>query len=310
MKAKNVLLFCLALAAALPVYIWAGTQLRALRTAEKTWLRMPNLPFSADFYRVAAGEFAGLSADFLYLDIAAALGGRNTKLMTSGEWEQVRKAFEVVTGLDVYFEPTFRAIQAYMTWDAKDIHDAVALLEPVSEKRVWDWNPPFFIAFDHYFFLRDNGEASRWFLQAAQREKAPPLLATLGARLAAESGNAAYGLDFLRRMMQTATTDEERETYEQRITALEGVVILEDAVARYRADYGRNPPALWALMLHGYIEAMPHNPYHPTFFYLNGIVRFDPFPTKGTLAEGRTYSDEEMNRPSLFLNKNRTPSRR
>ena len=112
MKAKNVFLFLVLLLVALPVYIWAGTQLRANRSPEKAGFRLRDLPLPVNFYRVAAGEFSGLSADFLYLDIAAALGGRGSKTLRDVDWDRIQKAFEVATGLDVYFEPTFRAIQA------------------------------------------------------------------------------------------------------------------------------------------------------------------------------------------------------
>ena len=300
MKAKNVFLFLVLLLVALPVYIWAGTQLRANRSPEKAGFRLRDLPLPVNFYRVAAGEFSGLSADFLYLNIAAALGGRGPKTMRDADWDRIQKAFEVATGLDVYFEPTFRAIQAFLTWDAKRPEAAIALLKPVSEQRSWHWLPTFFIGFDYYFFLKDNAEASRYFQQAAERPEGPSLLATLAARLAAETGNAAAGIDFLQRMMATAEDEEERETYRKRIEALEGVQILQNAVALYRRTYGVNPPFLEALLIVGYVTRMPKNPYHPTYFYLNGVVRFDPFPTKG-VYEGTTYEREEAPRPSPLL---------
>lgn len=285
MKANRILATALALALALPVYVWTSLQLRGLRAPAKLSLNVREFPFPVNFYRVAAGEFAGLSADFMYLDIAALFGGRDSNTLSESDWDKVEKAFAVATGLDTFFEPTFRAVQAYLPWSAARYHEAIDLLEPVHEKRSWHWLPTFFIAFDYYFFLKDNGEASRYFLQAAQREQAPGLLATMGSRLAAESGNAAMGINFLRRMMETAKNESERETYRTRIEALQGVVILEDAVKRYRADFGRNPPDLLMLQLHGYVRQMPRNPYHPNYFYLDGVVRFDPFPTRGVASE-------------------------
>ena len=278
MKAKRFWLCLLALAVVLTAYIGTGLYLREQRKPERAGFKLRDFPFPVDFYRVAAGEFSGLSADFLYLDLAATLGGRATSsTWGKAEWDRVQKGFEVAVGLDPYFEPTFRAIQAFLPMDAKRPREAIALLEEVSAQRFWHWTPTFFIAFDYYFHLRENSTASRYFLEAAQRKDAPSLLATLGARLAVESGNAAMGIDFLRRMMETSKHEDEREIYRQRIAALEGVVVLEQAVARYRADFGRNPPDLWALTLHGYLVKLPKNPYYPQYFYLDGMVNFDPF---------------------------------
>ena len=287
MKAKQVFVYLIVLALALPGYIRSAGRLREFRGLRGGGVTMRSLPFPINFYKVAAGEFSGLSADFLYLDIASALGGRDEAARYGdADWDRIEKGFAVAVGLDPYFEPTFRGIQAFLAWNAERPRSAIALLEEVSAKRSWHWLPPFFIAFDHYFFLRDNAEASRYFLQAAEREHAPRLLATLGARLAAETGNARLGIAFLRRMMKTAENDEERATYRKRIEALEGVMLLEEAVERYREDFGCNPPALWALILHRYVSAMPKNPYgYPTYYYRDGVVRFDPFPTQGVAAQ-------------------------
>lgn len=304
MQAKKFLAYLLVLAVAAPVYIGTGLYLREQRKPETAAGKLRDFPFPVEFYKVAAGEFSGLSADFLYLDIASALGGRNAKSLNSGEWDKIQKAFAVANGLDPYFEPVFRTVQAYMTWSAERYEEAIELLEPANEKRTWDWQPAFYIGFDHYFFLKDNAEGSRYFLEAAQRENAPTMLATLGSRLAAESGNAALGIDFLQRMMATAQNDDERKTYQERIEALQGVVALEAAVARYRAELGRNPPDLWALMLHGYIQKMPYNPYYPQYFYRDGVVRFDPFPTRSAAAKYPGKARKKRPEPPPLLKKN------
>lgn len=296
MNAKKFFVCLLIPALALSVYAWSNIQLRELRKAGNVGVNVRDFPFPVNFYKVAAGEFSGLSADFLYLDIAAVFGGRDSNTLSSEEWDRMQKAFAVGTGLDPWFEPTFRAIQAYLPWSAERYEETIDLLEPVHDKRTWHWLPTFFIGFDHYFFLWNNAEASRWFLLAAQRENASPLLATLGARLAAESGNAAMGIDFLQRMMATAQEESIKKKYRQRITALEGQLILERAVARFRADFGKNPPELLMLVLHGYIPNMPYNPYYANYFYQDGVVRFDPFPTKGIEADRNKRAKREQRR--------------
>ncbi len=160
MKTKQTLTFVVVLLLLLPGYIVAVNMLHQERTPEQQERDIRNFPFHQDFYYVAAGEFAGLIADFLYLDVAATLGGRRAALLDEDEWDKIEKIFTIAVHLDPYFEPTFRAIQAYLTWSAKRPLRAIALLEKVNEKRTWHWMPPFYIGFNHYFFLKDNWKAS------------------------------------------------------------------------------------------------------------------------------------------------------
>ncbi len=306
MQVKSALVFALTLILSLTAYVWANRQLRDLRSPARAGVAMRSLPLPVGFYQVAAGEFSGLSADFLYLDIAASLGGRADALSTQ-EWDRVQKAFAVATALDVYFEPTFRAIQAYLPWTANRPQEAIALLEPVHAKRNWHWMPTFFIGFDYYFFLKDNAAASRYFQQAAERPAGPALLATLAARLEAEAGNAAAGIDFLQRMMATTDKESEKKMYQKRIAALEGVLVLEKAMARYRSEFGKNPPMLETLLLTGHLAVMPANPYYDTYFYKDGVVRFDPFPSKGAHVRKNEGQGKESQPPPLQQDTTNTP---
>ncbi len=303
MKRKQPIIYIVVFVILLPGYIVAVNMLQQDRTPEQQKLHFRNLPFHEDVYYVTAGEFAGLIADFLYLDIAATLGGRRADLLDEDEWNKVEKIFTTAVRLDPYFEPTFRAIQAYLPWSAKRPLRAITLLEKVSEKRTWHWMPPFYIGFNHYFFLKDNTEASHNFLEAAERENAPPMLATLGARLAAASGNATIGINFLQRLMATTENPQEKRIFKQRIEALQGVDVLEKAIAKYRRDYGVNPPFLLALIITGYLDSLPKNPYHPTYFYKDGVIRFDPFPTPEDTAAQKGYDNKAGRKPPLLLNK-------
>lgn len=300
MKTKHVFVFLTTLVLVVPVYIFAVQLLQQRRTVEKKALTLRALPFPVDFYYIAAGEFAGLTSDFLYLDMAATLGGRESAALREDEWDRVEKAFATTVRLDPYFEPTFRAIQAYLPWGAKRPIQANALLEQVSEKRSWHWMPPFFIGFNHYFFLKDNAQASQFFIEAAGREHAPPILATLGARLAAESGNAVIGINLLQRLMAATENEHEKILFKRRIAALQGVNILENALAHYRRDYGENPPFLLALIVGGYLRSLPVNPYHSVFFYKDGVVRFDPFPDKGGEVTSDRGTQESWSVPLLL----------
>ena len=280
MKVKKSLVLWLVFFSLIATHTVLFTQLQANRDTGKQSLHIRALPLPPSFYTVLTGEFQGLAADFLYLDIAATLGGREKPNLSTTEWDGLEKMFAVAVTLDPHFTPTFRAVQAYLPWLAKRPEAANRLLTIVSESRNWDWQPPFFIGFNHYFFLNDNKAASIALMDAAKREQAPTALATFGARLAAESGAEDAGIELLTRLLQTKESEFEKKPLQDRIEALRGVKQLKELVARYKAEQGVNPPNLHDLIFLGYVKDLPVNPYYDSYFYQDGVVRFDPFPQK------------------------------
>lgn len=234
------------------------------------------LPLPPSINSILAGEFQGITADFLYLDIAATLGGRKSIKYTNEDWDAIEKMFATAIRLDPYFMPTFRSIQAYLPWNER-AESANKLLMEVYNKRDWDWLPAFFIGFNNYFFLNEMKEASDYFFFAAEFENAPPMLATLGARLAAESGEDEIGIEFLKRLLKTKEAENERKMLEDRIIALRGQKEIKELIARYKADHGVNPPSLHDLVFLKYTNQLPNNPYYGNFFYQGGKVSFSPF---------------------------------
>lgn len=280
MKKKNVLVFLTFFSLLLISHCFLFFQLSQYRTIENRRTTIRVLPLPPSINSILAGEFQGLTADFLYLDIAATLGGREGDNLTDTQWNEVEKMFATAIRLDPYFAPTFRAVQAYLPWLAKRPEHAIQLLMEVDKKRYWDWLPAFFIGFDYYFFLNEFKPASKFFFAAAKHDNAPSLLATLGARLAAETGDDEIGIDFLTRLLETTDNENEKKLFQDRITALQGQKELKTLIARYKTDHNAYPPNLHVLVFLRYTKNLPINPYFHTFFYQDGKVSFFPFSTK------------------------------
>lgn len=224
-----------------------------------------------------AGEFEGLFADFILLQIGAFLGSNQS--ISEEQWERIALGFEQVLTLDPYFQQAYLQAQGCLTWEGGMPRTTIALLDIVRANRTWDWRPGYYMAFDYYYFLEDYENASKIFLETGQMEGAPILLTMLGSRFAIKEQRAEASLRGLVSILEdpaTELSDNDKKELTHRIEALKGVITLERALAGYHKDHGDYPVALENLVTAGYIPAIPDNPYGDYEYDADeGAVYFD-----------------------------------
>ena len=253
-------------------YLLSTMWLKNERIVVQTYQRAEALMVSPVLLEIVAGEFKGLLADYLLLKASAFLGSRYQT--TEDDYDAVQALLNQSLTLDPYFYQTCYYVQAFLAWQGKRIDEAIELLK-ISEKfRYWDWTPGFYIGFDYFYFLKDNRTASEYLLKTSKKQDAPPILATLGARLAQKSGNTMTAIAFLKSMLPTVEDDTTHRQVELRIEALEGVVILEKGISEFQARFGELPKNLEALISSGILKQLPVNPYNKPFTYEDGIIGF------------------------------------
>ncbi len=226
--------------------------------------------------KLLAGEFSGLSADFLLLQIGSFIGSNTT--ISDDQWKIIQRGYEQAFELDPYFQQTYIQAQAFLAWDAKMPEAAIDILDRFAEKRPWDWRPGYYAGFDHYYFLDDYQTASDVFLKTSQIKHAPLIIALLGSRFAAREKRAQASIQILELMLEDMElNDTDRKEINNRIQALKGVEILQAAVEKYKLVFFTFPSALDDLVTHHILERLPENPYSKEFSYHpeNGDVFFD-----------------------------------
>ncbi len=233
-------------------------------------------PLPPGLIKIFAGEFRGLMSDYLLLEIGSHIGSNQE--LSDNEWEKAALAFAQIFQLDPYFQQTYVYVQGILPWDANMPEEAISFLDISKKHRPWDWRPDYYMGFDYYYFLKDYSRASEAFLDAAKIKNAPALLAVLGGRFALKSGKARTAIILLQSMLEDPELDEyTARDISERITALKGAALLEDAIKKYRRLYNAFPPCLEALIDKGLIGQLPENPYSESFFYKpeEGCVFFD-----------------------------------
>ena len=243
------------------------------------------------FSRILAFGNQGLLSDFLFLKIATFIGGRSGsgELLCEEDWQFVIKSLDVVTDLDPYFVDPYVLAEGLLAWEAGKSEEANLLLIKGTKYRAWDWRLPFYVGFNHFYFLKDYEAASGFIMAASQLPGSPAYLATLGARLAYYGGKSKTALLFLKEMLADTDDAMMKKRLQMRLQALERAVLIEEALAKFKVKEGRMPKELSELVTAGYLIVLPPDPYGGKW---------------GVLKNGRVFSTSKFaNTPQKKIDK-------
>jgi hypothetical protein len=232
-----------------------------------------------------AGEFKGLMADYLTMEAGAQLGTELVRKPEGGfrivkkqyDWPGIHRLFVASQTLDPSFAQTYIVAQGWLPWDAGMVAETQAILKIAAKNRHWDWQPYHSMGFNAYYFQNRPGEAGKLFLEAARVPNAPPFLPILGARLAQKGGETETAIVIMKSMLADKNPEEPGYTdMVDRLHALEGVRVIEQAASRYEKTLGRKPSSLTELTASGQLAALPPNPYNLDYCMdTAGIIYFD-----------------------------------
>lgn len=237
--------------------------------------RAEALMVSPELLSIASGEFDSLLSDFLLLKASIFVGGAYETV--SEDWEAVWHLFNQSHYLDPIFFQTCYYTQALLAWRDGLHEKSIDLIKSNGEHRTWDWEPKFYAGFDYYYHLRDYKRSAEYLKEASRFPDAPPLVATLGARIARRGGQTQDAINLLYVMYNQAKEEKHREIVLKRIHAYQGILILERAIADFSMKFGLRPDSLKELVDKKTIPELPKNPFGDKYYYdkSTGHIFFD-----------------------------------
>jgi len=248
--------------------------------AMKTFPRDENqaVVIPAPILKIAALEYRGLIADIYFIKSMVFIGEtqlRNERpKVKEWEWQWWTKTLETAIDLDPYFFDPYYYANAFLPWDAHKTEEANRLLKKGSDYRAWDWMLPFFIGFNDFFFLQNDGEASEYLMEASRRPGGDPMLASIAARLAFRENRTETAIYFLEETAQKTENTSLKQHYEMRIKALRSILFLNNAVAVFKKKFGRTPTGIEELLKRNVISEVPRDPYGGMYYIAqDGEVR-------------------------------------
>jgi len=229
----------------------------------------------SEFITTASLEFKGIVSDFLYLKMSTYLGGKivNKEMMDRSQADFFYNAADIITSLDPWFWDAYLMSSMLLAWDFNRADLATKLLKKATTYRTWDFNPPYYLGFYHYYFLKDNATASTYLMEAARRGGGPGFLIPLATRLSVYQNSLTPAILLLEEQLKTTQDPFMVKHLGTRLKVIITLDKLEKKVAEYKKRNGHFPEKLSDLLSDKLIGNLPEDPYGGKFYILpNGRV--------------------------------------
>jgi len=223
----------------------------------------------------ASLEFKGISSDFLLFKFMTYIGGKAAQKsdISEEQWTSLVSTLETITDLDPYFWDAYLYSEMFLAWGAGRIKEANQLLLKGTRYLPKNYRLFYYLGFNHYYFLKDNKSASRYFMEAARLPGCSSYVARLAARLSVYSFQHRDGIVFLQDMLKNTRDKSVRDQFKMRISTLEKMEFLEKKIDDYEKFYRTYPNSLNDLVISGFIKKIPKDPYGGKFMIMqNGRV--------------------------------------
>jgi len=225
--------------------------------------------------RALSFEFKGVVADFLMLRTMAFVGeriGANQEFIQD-EWRYLHRLLTKITEIDRRFWDPYLFAETMLVWQAGMIEEGNQLLLKAAEHRPWDYQPYYFLGFNHFYFKKDAQRAAPYLRRAARIPGAPDYLQGLAARFSLYGNETAAGIIFLEDMLRQAANPTVSQYLAKRLQTLKIIYDLERKVAAFKIAHDRLPQSFQEMIVAGLLSEVPPDPYGGEFILLrNGRI--------------------------------------
>ena len=160
-----------------------------------------------------------------------------------------------------YHEDNYYIAAAILPWNGF-VPETHEILSRASEARYWDWMPPFFHAFDNWYFERDMRAAGDWAEIAATRssEVNAKALRAMAAKWYERGDDPQLARSLIAALQEQTRDPDLRAQLQARLDRLDGLLALRAAYEEYKQRSGQPPARLEDLLGHAGLTELPHDP--------------------------------------------------
>lgn len=177
------------------------------------------------------------------------------------EWHFFYLMLDRMSSLDGRFLDPYIFAEMMLAWQGQMFDEANMLLSKGRKYRPFDWRLPYYIGFNHFFFLKDYETGADYVMQAANISGSPSAFPNLAARLAFYGERSKTALLFLRQLIAENKQVRLNPELKKRLTALQSASNIEDAALEFFSQYDRRPNSIDELVLTGFLSKIPEDPY-------------------------------------------------
>lgn len=257
-KRSLILFFLLPLIMAPLFYIQHEIDLR--RDENRKIERFMFLP-KGEYLKTSSLGYDQLVADIVWLQAIQVIGD---KRISEEGYIWIYHALDVVTTLDPKMDYAYQVGGVILSTLGKKIDLSNAILEKGLRENPNIWQIPFYLGFNHFFYMDDYKKAAEYLTIASRLPGRPFYIPQLAATLQVEQGNPEVALEFLERAYKE--TEDERikkeiENKTREVMIARDIIFLEGGVRRYIEIYKKNPESLEDLVTGKVIDMIPKEPF-------------------------------------------------
>jgi len=185
--------------------------------------------------------FDTVLADYYWLQALQLVGGERGD--TAQHIAMIGEMVELITTLDPWGGGPYRFAAIWMTDSKQSVRTANRLLERSIAHIPTDWRSRYYLGFNYFFYLEENGKAADAFEAALGLEGVPRYLGALAARLRMNEGGLEMAADFLAEFARTTSDDFTRVEYLKALDEVEterGARKLDAAREEYWRRHGED----------------------------------------------------------------------
>lgn len=258
LKRSLILPFLLPLIITSLFYLQKGIDLKKVAVSQAE--RFIFLP-KGEYLKTASLGYDQLVADAIWLQAIQVIG---EKMITEEGYDWIYHAIDLVTTLDPRFDYAYQVGGIVLSALGKKIDMSNALLEKGLRENPDIWQIPFFLGFNHFFYMDDYKRAADYMSMASKLPGHPEYLPLLATRLYVQAKDPDIALEFLARMHQETKDEKVKKKIEERAKEVmieRDILFLEGGVKRYIEIYKKDPDRLEDLVAGGIINMTPKEPF-------------------------------------------------
>lgn len=238
------------------------------------------------FARVAALGHRTFVSDLYWLSTVQYIGERRAD---ARGYDKLLPLVDLVTDLDPRHGYAYQTAGIVLS-AARRLDESDQILRKGIEKGPPYWTFPFYLSFNAWFYRGDYAEGARWAEVAARTPGASPNISHLALSLKSKTGSPEDALAMLQELRATVKDEATASRLDEQVklALLErGAQVIERAAAAFEKREGRSIRALSELLLGGYLDAIPEDPFGGRYEWKadEGRVRSSANPFRFSLRE-------------------------
>jgi len=237
---------------------------------------------SGKFLRQLSLGYEGLLADIYWKRVVQYFGGK--RMAHSTEFKLLGPLLQITTDLDPHLLIAYRFGSIFLAdkppRGAGQPAEALVLLRRgiVANPDYWRfWED---LGFIYYWDLKDYAAAARAFQTGSERPGAMQWMRAMAAKVSAQGGQLATSKFLWSEIARQPGNEQIRKNAEDHLMAIEAaeeIAKLGELVALYNSRMGGPTRSFQALVVAGYLRALPRDPSGmPYIFDASGRIRLNP----------------------------------